>query len=180
MRYLTQLIIQNRKINHLTYFMKKKIEIELRPTDQNDLETLFLFQLDEDANYLAAFTSKDPSDKKEYIKKWTRVLSDEKVNMKTIIIENQIVGSIAKFEIDSKAEITYWIGKDFWGKGIASKALNKFLKIEKTRPIYGRVAFDNFGSKRVLENCGFSKIGNEKGFANAREKEIEEFIYELI
>ncbi len=159
--------------------MKRTIEIELKHTNQNDLETLFLFQLDKDANYLAAFTSKNPSDKNAYIEKWTRLFSDEKINIRTILLKKEIVGSIAKFEMEGNAEITYWIGKEFWGKGIASNALKQFLEIEKTRPIFGRIAFDNLGSKKVLENCGFSKIGNEKGFANAREKEIEEFIYEL-
>lgn len=159
--------------------MKRKIEIELRHTNPNDLETLFLFQLDEDANWLAAFTSKNPSDKNAYIEKWTRLLSDEKINIRTILLKKEIVGSIAKFEMEGNAEITYWIGKEFWGKGIASNALKNFLEIERTRPIFGRIAFDNLGSKKVLENCGFSKIGIEKGFANAREKEIEEFIYEL-
>ncbi|MEN8187868.1 MAG: GNAT family N-acetyltransferase [Bacteroidota bacterium] len=153
--------------------------MELRLTNPNDLETLFLFQLDEEANRLAAFTSKKPSDKNTYIEKWTRLLSDEKVNIRTILFKKEIVGSIAKFEMNGNAEITYWIGKEFWGKGIASSALKKFLEIERTRPIFGRIAFDNLGSKKVLENCQFSKIGIEKGFANAREKEIEEFIYKL-
>ena len=58
-------------------------------------------------------------------------------------------------------------------------ALKHFLAIENTRPIIGRVAFDNFGSQRVLEKCGFEKIGNDIGFANARQAEIEEFIYKL-
>lgn len=165
--------------NSLIIFMKRTIEVELRLTNQNDLETLFLFQLDEDANYLAAFTSKNPSDKNAYLEKWTRLLSDEKVNIRTVFLENEIAGSIAKFEMEGDTEITYWIGKEFWGKGIASSALKKFLEIEKTRPIFGRIAFDNLGSKKVLENCGFSKIGNEKGFSNARGIEIKEFIYEL-
>lgn len=148
-------------------------------TNQTDLETLFLFQLDKEANQLAAFTSKNPSDKNAYINKWTRLLSDEKINVRTILLNREIVGSIAKFEMNGNAEITYWIGKEFWGKGIASSALKRFLEIEKARPIYGRVAFDNLGSKKVLENCGFSEIGIEKGFANAREKDIEEIIFEL-
>ncbi|TPN82793.1 GNAT family N-acetyltransferase [Aquimarina algicola] len=159
--------------------MKKNIEIELKCTTQDDLEILFLFQLDEDSNYLAAFTSKNPSDKAAYIKKWTRLLSDEKINVRTILLKNKIVGSIAKFEMEDNAEITYWIGKEFWGKGIATTALKKFLEVEKTRPLFGRIAFDNLGSKKVLENCGFSQIGTEKGFANAREKEIEEIIFKL-
>ncbi|MEP7038849.1 MAG: GNAT family N-acetyltransferase [Acidobacteriota bacterium] len=155
------------------------MKIELKNTNTNDFDVLFNFQTDRDANYLAAFTQKKPTDKDAYIKKYTKLLSDETVNNKTIFINNEIAGSVAKFEIEGEAEITYWIGKDFWGKGIASKALTQFLEIEKTRPIYGRVAFDNIGSQKVLEKCGFKKIGTEKGFANARGKEIEELIYKL-
>lgn len=77
------------------------------------------------------------------------------------------------------AEITYWIDKGHWGKGIATKALKKFLTIEPARPLFGRTAFDNFASQRVLKKCGFEKIGIDKGFANARGEEIEEFIYRL-
>ena len=155
------------------------MKIELKDTKVKDLEILFDFQLDEDASYLAAFTPQNRTDKTAYIEKFTRVISDETVNNKTIYIDDEIAGSIAKFEIEGEPEITYWIGKKFWGKGIASGALIQFLEIEKTRPIYGRVAFDNIGSQKVLEKCGFKKIGTDKGFANARGKEIEEFIYKL-
>ena len=159
--------------------MNKIIDIQLRPTNSSDLETLFLFQLDEEANYLAAFTSKKPSDRSAFIDKWTKLLTDTTVTTRTIIYKNKIVGSISKYEIKGTAEITYWIGKEFWKKGIAKSALQSFLEIEKSRPIFGRVAFDNIGSKKVLESCGFSKVGTQIGFSNARQKEIEEFVYEL-
>ncbi|MFN8302429.1 MAG: GNAT family N-acetyltransferase [Saprospiraceae bacterium] len=90
-----------------------------------------------------------------------------------------LLGSIAKFVLEGDTEITYWIDRNYWGRGIATKALEMFLSIETARPILGRVAFDNFGSQRVLEKCGFVKIGSDKGFANARQMEIEEFIYKL-
>lgn len=96
------------------------------------------------------------------------------------MLDNIIVGSIAKFEMEGEVGITYWIDKEIWGKGVATKALRKFLTIENTRPIFGRVAFDNLGSQKVLEKCGFTRIGTDKGFANARQTEIEEFIYKLI
>jgi RimJ/RimL family protein N-acetyltransferase len=99
--------------------------------------------------------------------------------MQTIIVDNSIAGSISVFEIEGKAEITYWIDKKFWGKGVATKALTAILKIETRRPIQGRVAFDNLGSQKVLEKCNFVKIGTDRGFANARQVEIEEFIYKL-
>ena len=148
-------------------------------TEKDDLNAFFLFQLDKEANYLAAFTSKDRNDKTAYIEKYTKFLTDPTINTRTIKINDVIVGSIAKFIMENEAEITYWIDRDFWGKGIATTALNDFLKIEQIRPIYGRVAFDNYGSQKVLEKCGFVKIGKEKGFANARQAEIEEYIYKL-
>jgi len=153
--------------------------ITLTKTEIDDLNTFFEFQLDKEANYLAAFTSKDPNDKTAYIEKYTKHLADPTINMRTIKVNDVIAGSIAKFIIENDTEITYWIDRKFWGKGIASTALKELLKIEQVRPIYGRVAFDNHGSQKVLEKCGFLKIGKEKGFANARQVEIEEFIYKL-
>ena len=154
-------------------------EIILRKTEIADLDTFFTFQLDKDANYLAAFTSKDPADKAAYLNKYTKLLNDPTVHMQTIIVDNIIAGSISKFEMEGHAEITYWIDKKFWNKGVATKALRNFLTMENARPIFGRVAFDNYGSQRVLEKSGFVKIGKDKGFANARQTEIEEFIYKL-
>jgi ribosomal-protein-alanine N-acetyltransferase len=153
--------------------------IILRKTEVADLEFFFIFQLDDEANYLAAFTSKDPTDKTAYLQKYKKLLSDPVINMQTIIVDSIIAGSISKFEIEGEAEITYWIDKKFWNKGIATKALKEFLENENTRPIFGRAAFDNFASQKVLEKCNFVKIGTDKGFANARQAEIEEFIYKL-
>lgn len=154
-------------------------DITLRPTEIADLDALFQFQLDKKGGHLAAFMPKDHTDKTIYLNKYTKLLSDPTVNNQTITIDKTIVGSIAKFVMEGDAEITYWIDRHFWGQGIATKALSKFLTIETARPIFGRVAFDNFGSQKVLEKCGFVKIGSDKGFANARQTEIEEFIYKL-
>lgn len=155
----------------------KKIDIELRGTELADLNKFFHFQLDEEAIHLAAFTPIDPTDKSAYLLKHTKLLSNPTVNYQTIIVDNTIVGSITKFEMDGAAEITYWIDRNFWGRGIATKALKEFLSIETIRPIFGRVAFDNLASQKVLEKCNFVKVGTDKGFANARQSEIEEFIY---
>jgi len=155
-----------------------QLDIKLRPTEISDLDFLFQFQLDK-GGYLAAFMPKDPTDKVAYIAKHTKLLSDPTVNNHTILIDNNIVGSIATFVMEGDTEITYWIDRKFWGQGIATKAIKEFLIIETTRPVLGRVAFDNFGSQKVLEKNGFVKIGSDKGFANARQTEIEEYIYKL-
>lgn len=153
--------------------------LQLRPTEVTDLDILFQFQRDPEAGYLAAFMPKNPADKSAYLNKYTKLLNDPTVNNQTIILDKIIVGSIASFFIEGDREITYWIDRTYWGQGIATKALKKFLSIETIRPIFGRVAFDNFGSQRVLEKCGFIKTGSDKGFANARHAEIEEYIYQL-
>lgn len=157
----------------------EKPDIKLRKTTIADLEILFQFQTDKDAIHLAAFTPKDPTDKAAYINKYTALLNNPTINNQVILVGDVIVGSIAKFVMHGDNEITYWIDKKFWGQRVATNALKNFLAIEASRPIFGRVAFDNFGSQRVLTNNGFAKIGIDKGFANARQIEIEEFIYKL-
>jgi len=151
----------------------------LTRTAAADLDRLFEIQLDPEAIFLAAFTAKDPTDKKAYIEKYTPFLTDPTIHMYSIRVNGLIVGSIAKFVMEGDAEITYWIDRIYWGQGIASTALTLFLKLELTRPLYGRTAFDNIGSQRVLEKCGFVRTGEDKGFANARQAESEEFIYRL-
>lgn len=153
--------------------------VTLTKTVAADLNAFFQFQLDEEANYLAAFTAKDPHNKTAYMEKYTPFLTDPTINMLTIKVNGEIAGSIAKFVLHNEAGITYWIDKKFWGQGIATFALTQLLKIEPARPIYAGVAFDNYGSQKVLEKCGFVKTGTDKGFANARQTEIEEFIYTL-
>jgi RimJ/RimL family protein N-acetyltransferase len=152
--------------------MKGKISI--RQAKISDLDFFFLFQLDTQANYLAAFTPQNPQDKTAYFEKFTNLLDNPTVNMKTILVDKTIVGSIAKFEMEGDAEITYWLDRNFWGRRIATTALKNFLTVENIRPIFGRVAFDNFGSQKVLEKCGFKKIGTDRGFANAR---VLNFLY---
>ena len=154
-------------------------EIKLRRTVVADLEYLFQFQLDSEAGYMAAFTPKDPADKTAYMEKYSKLLRDPSVNNQTILVDNVIAGSIAKFVLAGDAEITYWLDRKFWGQGIATIALQNLLDIETARPVFARVACDNFGSQRVLEKCGFVRIGSGKGYANARQTEIEEFIYKL-
>jgi len=151
--------------------------IELKQTTQQDLETLFVFQTDETSNYMAAFTPKNPHDKDAYMNKWTRILANPNIVMKTIWQMNRIVGSVVHFTIGEETHVSYIIDKAFWGQGIATKALQMFIAQSPLQVFYARVAFDNHGSQRVLEKNSFQKIGLEKGFAHARGKEIEEFVY---
>ncbi|MBV6646337.1 MAG: GNAT family N-acetyltransferase [Cyclobacteriaceae bacterium] len=155
------------------------MEISLRKSLEPDLEVFYHNQADEEANYMAAFTSKDPFDKDAFMKKWTRLMAVDSVHMQSILLDDVVIGCVVKFVVEGDSEITYALDKRHWGKGITSKAVKLFLEIEKTRPLYGRAAYDNYGSQKILEKAGFSKIGTNTDFANARGMEIEEYIYRL-
>lgn len=159
--------------------MEKHNIVELRGVLPHDLTYFFQFQLDPEANEMAAFTTENPADKVEFLSHWKRILDDEYIIKNTIVYNGEIVGNISKFEQFGETEVSYWIGKEHWGKGIATQALKKFLVTIQERPLYARAAKDNVGSIRVLEKCGFSVLGEDEGFSNARSKTVEEFIFKL-
>ena len=159
--------------------MEKRPDLNIRKTEIADLDVLFQFQLDEQAGYLAAFMPKDYTNRAAYLSKFSKLLADPSVNNQTIRIGDAIVGHVAKFVLHGDTEITYWIDRSYWGQGIATQALSAFLLIETDRPVFARVAFDHVASQRVLEKCGFLKIASDRGFANARQQEIVEWIYRL-
>jgi RimJ/RimL family protein N-acetyltransferase len=151
----------------------------LRDIEAADLPVIFSQQLDPDANYMAAFTSREPSDKAAFMVHWAKILDDSTIIKKAIIYDGQVAGNIGCFEWGGKRQVGYWIGREYWGKGLATRALTEILGIVKTRPLYAHAAADNIASIRVLQKCGFTITGYEKSFANARGEEIEEAILEL-
>ncbi len=153
--------------------------VRLREVTEADLPTFFAQQLDPDANHMAAFTAKDPTDRQAFTNHWTRILADETITIRTFLFDGRVAGHVASFERFRKPEITYWIGKEYWAQGIATQALSEFLKELQTRPLYARAAKDNVASLRVLEKCGFTICGDEKAFAQARGKEVQETILKL-
>ncbi len=154
-------------------------DVLLRDVTAGDLPILFEQQLDPEANYMAAFTSRDPADRDAFMAHWAKILADESIIKQTILADGQVAGSIGSFEQFGEREVGYWIGRQFWGKGIATKALAAFLGHVKQRPLHARAVKDNIASLRVLQKCGFTICGEDKGFAGARGMEVEEYILVL-
>jgi RimJ/RimL family protein N-acetyltransferase len=154
-------------------------KLHLRNTIDNDLPVFFAHQLNPVANQMAAFTAKDPTDNNAFMAHWEKICADEDIMIKTILFENEVAGYVLTHGWFGEPEVSYWIGNAFWGKGIATNALTAFLKLQPIRPLFARVAFDNIGSRRVLEKCGFVVSGKSMWFSNARGKEIEEIILVL-
>ncbi|MEZ4672479.1 MAG: GNAT family N-acetyltransferase [Anaerolineae bacterium] len=150
--------------------------IQLRPVTDDDLPIFFEHQRDPDAIYMAAFP---PRSREAFMTHWAKIMVDPTVTLRTILYGEQIAGNIVSFEMFGQREVGYWIGKEFWGKGVATRALSAFLEIETTRPLYAHVAQRNIGSRRVLEKCGFTIIGIDKGLTDADDQPVDEYILRL-
>lgn len=153
--------------------------IRLRDVTEADLPAFYEHQLDPDAHHRVAFTRTDPDDRPAFDAFWAEIMADDGNILKTILYEGEIAGHLAAFERFSQPEVSYWLGRPYWGKGIATQALSEFLREHRVRPIYGRAASDNVASIRVMEKCGFTLSSHERGFAFARGEEIEEAILVL-
>ena len=153
--------------------------IVLRDVRDGDLDTFFEHWADDQALRMAAFTPADARDRAAFDARWERHRSDPAILLKTIELDGEVVGSISSWDNDGQRELTYWIGRAHWGKGIATGALHAFLDLETTRPLHAAAAADNAASLRVLEKCGFRVVGAGRGFSNARGHEVDEVILRL-
>src|SRR4051812_41491763 len=151
----------------------------LRPLTEADADFLFAMMQDPDGVRMAAFTPKDPSDRERFDAQFSRQLNDPTITQFAITHDAALAGSIASFVMDGETEITYWIDRPLWGRGIAGEALALFLGEVKVRPLHARAASDNEGSLRVLRKAGFQITGTDSGYANGRGAEVEETILVL-
>jgi RimJ/RimL family protein N-acetyltransferase len=152
-------------------------EIVLRAVEDADLEVFFGHYQDPVASQMAAFLADDPSNREAFDAKWQRIRSNPEITVRTIESDGAVAGHIASFVMHGDLEVTYWVDRAMWGRGIATAALRQLLELVVDRPIHGRAASDNAGSIRVLEKCGFERVGEERGFARARGEEIDEVVY---
>lgn len=151
----------------------------LREVRDEDLPLLFEQWTDPIAEHMAAFTTPDQADWDAFERRWSRLRADESLITRAIVVDGEVTGTIGSWGDPGEREVTYWIGRSHWGKGIATGALSAFLAVDLSRPLHARVAYDNVASRRVLEKCGFHIIATERGFAQARSAEIEEQVLRL-
>jgi RimJ/RimL family protein N-acetyltransferase len=156
-------------------------EVRLRDMVDGDMDGLFDQMRDPEGVWMAAFTAKDPDDRAHFDAHMAKVRAAADVTMRTIVVDGRAVGHVASFpgEDVGGREVTYVVDRSMWGQGVASRALALLLEIDTARPLYARAASDNLASLRVLEKAGFRKIGTDRGFAQARQAEIEESVLRL-
>ncbi|MFB9350588.1 GNAT family N-acetyltransferase [Streptomyces heliomycini] len=155
------------------------MDIALRPVHDSDLPVFYRQLNDPEALRMAAFTPEDPADRDRFDSHWTRIRSSPEVVVRTVLGDGDVVGHAAVYGEAGEREVTYWVDRAHWGKGIATAALRTLLSEVGERPLYARVAADNAGSRRVLERCGFEVSGRAAAYAPARGAEIDELVLAL-
>ena len=151
--------------------------VQLRDVVTDDLPIFFEQQLDPVATQMANFP---PRDRDAFMTHWTtKVLGHEAVSVRTILFDAQVAGNIVCWEQDGRSLIGYWLGREFWGKGIATQALSEFLNVVKTRPLYAYVAQHNIASRRVLEKCGFTLTPDDTTSINLPADTSEDYLFVL-
>ncbi|MCX5558493.1 GNAT family N-acetyltransferase [Streptomyces sp. NBC_00038] len=153
--------------------------ISLREVRDSDLSTFWEHLSDPAAQQLAAFTGKYHYDRGLFDSHWAKIRSNPENLIRTVLADDEVVGHVSVHGPPDEREVTYWIAQAHWGRGIATAALKALLELDDTRPLHAQAAADNTGSIRVLEKCGFVITGHGRGFALAREGEIDEVLLTL-
>ena len=112
-------------------------DVALRHVTESDLPTFFEHQRDPEATRMAAFPARDLD---AFMVHWHRIMRDESVVTKTVVVDGHVAGNMVSFELSGEREVGYWIGRDHWGKGVATRALMQFLRHVKSRPLHAHVA----------------------------------------
>ncbi|MFF4174069.1 GNAT family N-acetyltransferase [Streptomyces sp. NPDC001744] len=154
-------------------------DVSLRPVHPSDLPVFFRHTNDPESNRMAAFTAEDPADRARFDAHWERILASPGIVSRTVLADGDVVGHAAVYGEPDEREVTYFIDRSHWGRGIATAALRGLLAEVPERPLHARTAADNTGSVRVLEKCGFEIVGKDRSFANARGTEIDELVLRL-
>jgi RimJ/RimL family protein N-acetyltransferase len=136
---------------------------------ESDLDAFFEHQREPEANEMAIFPARD---RETFDAHWRKILADDSLLKKTIVHEGAVAGNVVSWKQDGMQLVGYWIGRDFWGKGLATRALTEFVAEVEQRPLHAWVATSNVGSIRVLEKCGFVQV-------DSRTTDVEERLYRL-
>ena len=145
------------------------MEAVLRDVAESDLDAFFEHQREPEANEMAIFPARD---REAFDAHWRRLLTDDSVTKKTIVHEGRVAGNMGSWEQEGRRLVGYWIGREFWGKGLATRALQELTDEVAARPLHAWVATSNVGSIRVLEKCGFVRV-------SSRTTDVEELLFEL-
>ena len=143
----------------------------LREVVESDLPILYEYECDSEAAAMAGFPSRE---RDAFMAHWAKTLANDSALTMAIVADDQVAGNIGCWEADGRRFVGYWIGREFWGRGLATQAVAELAGIVEARPLYAHVLKSNVASIRVLEKNGFVEVERHTGGDG-----IEELVLEL-
>ncbi|GAA5210555.1 GNAT family N-acetyltransferase [Microbacterium kyungheense] len=159
--------------------MSRVHHIDLRPIDDDDLDAVFEMMRDREAIEMASFTAADPDDRAAFDAWIARQRASDDVLCLVVTEDGGFAGTAAAFTVDGDREVSFWIARHAWGRGVATAALRLLISHEPVRPLYARAAVHNSGSIAVLRKVGFTELSRNVDFAPGLGREVEEIVFTL-
>lgn len=150
--------------------------VKLRAVEDGDLPTFFAHHTDPAAYRMAVVGVRARDD---FDAHWAKVRADPTNRVRTIVVGGQVAGYVCAFDQGGERQVGYWVGRDFWGRGVATASLAAFLDVEPHRPLHAHAAVVNVGSTRVLEKCGFRRVGTLEAVSVRGGPAVDEAVYRL-
>ena len=147
--------------------------ISLRPVAEGDIDAFYEHQADPEASAMAVFPMRERA---MLVEHWRRNLARSDNVARTILVDSAVAGHVVSWEADGRRLIGYWVGREFWGRGVATAAVRALLDEIAERPLFAFVATSNIGSIRVLEKNGFLPATSEP---EVGEDGVEEWLFRL-
>jgi RimJ/RimL family protein N-acetyltransferase len=154
--------------------------IELRDLDDDDLDAIFEMMRDPEAVAMAAFTADDPNDRAAYDAWIARQRADDDVLYQVVTENGGFAGTAAVFTIDGDREVSFWIARHAWNRGVATAALRLLVSREAVRPLFARAAAHNLAAIAVFHHCGFTEVSRNVSYAPGLGREVEELVFVLL
>ncbi len=151
--------------------------VRLRAVEDEDLDVFLGHQADPQAVEMAAFPART---RDQFAAHWARLRGDPTLVVRTVVADGVVAGNIGSWPQDGQQLLGYWVGREWWGRGVATQALSLLVDEVTIRPLYAHVVEHNVGSVRVLEKCGFRRDhGEEAKMPAAPDDGITELIFVL-
>ncbi|MER5543277.1 GNAT family protein [Streptomyces sp. NPDC002589] len=133
-------------------------EVSLRGVTDEDLFVLLAYEHDPEAVRRSRFT---PRPRDAFLKHWReRVLGDPDCLVRAVTVGGEVAGSVVSWTAEGQRRfVGYWLGRPYWGRGIGTRALGRFLELERVRPLYADPFHANTASVRLLQRHGFEQAG---------------------
>lgn len=151
------------------------MNVELRAPIAADVPVFFAHQQELEALRMASFPSRD---RDAFFAHWDKTAANPANRRRTIVVDGRVAGYVASFDREGLREVCYWLGREFWSRGVATKALALFLTEETRRPLWARVAKSNPASVRVVQKCGFA-FAAEETYTNDAGEVVPEYLLRL-